>query len=94
MRHSRNSESGIAAGRARRVQARYGRDHLRQKTQRRSRSRIASKRYLWIPGQVVKLFIDQLVKSDSPTPTWRVVMAKKAKKAAKAKKAKKTRAKK
>jgi hypothetical protein len=42
----------------------------------------------------VNLFISQLVKSDSPTPTWRVIMAKKAKKAAKAKKAKKTRAKK
>ena len=49
---------------------------------------------LWIADEVVNLFISQLVKSDSPTPTWREVMAKKAKKAAKAKKAKKTRAKK
>jgi len=28
--------------------------------------------YLWIPVQAVNLFISQLVKSDSPTPTWRV----------------------
>jgi hypothetical protein len=28
--------------------------------------------YLWIADQVVNLFISQLVKSDSPTPTWRV----------------------